>query len=66
MSGTIGQDVSRVEGPAKAGGSARYSGEIGAAGPRLRRNCRRGNSERPGQPRSIPRRRSAQKASPGS
>ena len=28
MSGIIGQDVSRVEGPAKVSGSARYSGEI--------------------------------------
>ncbi len=28
MSGIIGQDVSRVEGPGKVSGSARYSGEI--------------------------------------
>jgi xanthine dehydrogenase YagR molybdenum-binding subunit len=28
MSGTIGQDVSRVEGPSKVTGSARYSGEV--------------------------------------
>jgi xanthine dehydrogenase YagR molybdenum-binding subunit len=29
VSGIIGQDVSRVDGPAKVSGSARYSGEIG-------------------------------------
>ena len=28
MSGVIGQEVSRIEGPAKVTGAARYSGEI--------------------------------------
>jgi DNA-binding NarL/FixJ family response regulator len=32
MSGYIGQDVPRVEGPAKVTGSARYSGEFAAMG----------------------------------
>ena len=47
MSGVIGQDVSRVDGPAKVTGSARYSGEISAARPGLRRDRRRRGSERP-------------------
>ena len=32
MSGYIGRDVSRVDGPAKVTGSARYSGEIALPG----------------------------------
>jgi len=32
MSGYIGQEVSRIDGPAKVTGSARYSGEIGLPG----------------------------------
>jgi CO/xanthine dehydrogenase Mo-binding subunit len=31
MSGAIGQEVSRVDGPAKVAGAARYSGEIALA-----------------------------------
>jgi xanthine dehydrogenase YagR molybdenum-binding subunit len=32
MSGAIGQEVSRVDGPAKVTGAARYSGEIALPG----------------------------------
>ena len=32
MTGTIGQDITRVDGPAKVTGTARYSGEIALPG----------------------------------
>jgi len=47
MSGAIGQEVSRVDGPAKVTGAARYSGRDRAAWAGPRRDRRRRDSQRP-------------------